>query len=191
MSFAFIRSPVLPVHDKKKPGRLPASSEALGGLVALQRRLLQRRKKAAPLHLINTHTISKTLNTTGAFIFLFHRNEVENTAPAPTPAQKHDQIMRDQAFSLACHVREIGRLLAIDDLYAHPLVRRQEILSGHCMTAFIGAPVRCETAQVLAVVCAIDAKARKWNSCDISRLERIVAQIESCPVWLSKICGTR
>lgn len=117
-------------------------------------------------------------STTG---FLFSKDDLE-AAPQidlTTRAALHDDIARAQALALARYTTTLGGVLAIDDIYAHPLIRPADLLSGHRLRAFAAAPIRDAKSQLISVICAVDTTPRRWTARDIDVLRRIVAQFET------------
>lgn len=112
-------------------------------------------------------------------VFFFNMTALLGTAAAGDTAETSEDIQRRQALQLATHAITLHTGLAIDDIYAHPLVRRADILSGHRMRTFIAAPVRGAARELIGVVCAADQTARRWTRADIDALQRIVAQFEA------------
>lgn len=106
--------------------------------------------------------------------FLFDSGELIATGLAS--ATLADDIFRAQARRLASYASTLQPGLSIDDIYAHPLVRKADILSGHCMRAFIAAPVWGPGCQPIAVLCAADTKVRRWQRADLTDLQQIIAQ---------------
>lgn len=112
--------------------------------------------------------------------FLFSKDDLDPARVEKTyiSSALHDDIARAQALILARHVTTLHNVLAIDDIYAHPLIRRRDILSGHRLRAFAAAPIRCANNQLISVICTADTTIRRWTARDIRILQRIVAQFE-------------
>lgn len=113
-------------------------------------------------------------------IFLFETATLLHRTGAPAPAAVlADDILRKQALRLAAHTVTLHTGLAIDDIYAHPLLRPSDILFGHRMRAFIAVPIRDAARELVGVVCGADRITRRWSGSDIGAMQRIVAQFEA------------
>lgn len=122
---------------------------------------------------------AKALNAPAAFLFigddLFRIDHARHRQTGPL----HDDVMRAQARLLATIVTTLPGVLAIDDIYAHPLIRQSDILSGHRLRAFIGAPLQTQPQGFFGVICAVDTLERRWDDQEIGITQQIVAQLET------------
>ena len=75
-----------------------------------------------------------------------------------------------QARVLVQHVFALKRVLTITNIYAHPLIRHSEILFGHRLVSFAGAPICNSFGHLLGAICAMDTKAREWTDADAEAL---------------------
>lgn len=126
------------------------------------------------------HLLAAQAQTTAAFLFLPDDLAGATQIPDRAGHGSHDDILRAQALLLATHVSTLYGVLSIDDIYAHPLIHRRDILSGHCLRSFAGAPLRDSQYQLFGVICTIDTTVRCWSDRDMRILKRIVAQFETC-----------
>lgn len=120
------------------------------------------------------HLAKLRLGTDAAFLF----DCAELVATGPATTTRADDVFQAQARRLASYASTLQPGLAIDDIYAHALVRKTDILSGHRMRAFIAAPVWGSEGQTVAVLCAADTKARRWQAADLIDMQQIIAQTE-------------
>ena len=125
------------------------------------------------------HLLTAQLQSTASFLFCADEiDERPHPAASAAPAL-HDDILRAQARLLAAHAACLYDVLKIDDIYAHPLIGRGDILSGHRLRAFAGAPLRDPQQRLIGVICTVDTTARRWSDRDIGIVRRIVAQFTS------------
>ncbi|MCV3270856.1 GAF domain-containing protein [Roseobacter sinensis] len=163
-----------------KPDQMPASSQrgepiSVGQTPGNPQSSSDRARRA---------TLERNLLTQRLFdrfgapnIYFFSMATLTARAPAPSAPQK--DAMLAQARQLAAHTVTLHTGLAIDDIYAHPLIRRADIRSGHRMRAFLAAPIRGTARELIGVVAVADVVVRRWTSADIEAIQRIVAQFEA------------
>ncbi|WP_299965869.1 GAF domain-containing protein [uncultured Roseobacter sp.] len=121
-----------------------------------------------------------TIGVDAKAAYLFSARELDLTIGQPAGGRPllHDDVMHGQALLLSAQVASLYAPLAVDDIYAHPLIRRAEVLSGHRLRAFLGAPIRDADGALLGVMCAIDTVVRRWTAQDCAMIAQIVAQLD-------------
>ncbi|WP_299953430.1 GAF domain-containing protein [uncultured Roseobacter sp.] len=125
------------------------------------------------------HLMTAQLQSTASFLFSYQSLQMASSCDFPETSCTHDDILRAQSLLLAKQATTLRDVLRIDDIYAHPLIRRDSILSGHRIRSFAGAPLRGPQEQLIGVICTADTTARWWTDRDIRIVRRIVAQFEA------------
>ncbi|WP_299408822.1 GAF domain-containing protein [uncultured Roseobacter sp.] len=121
--------------------------------------------------------ITAAMKTLATYVFWQHRETGDMSTADLREYRDHDQAEVLQARHLADHVAVLQKVLFIDDIYAHPLIRRQDILSGHRIRAFAGTPIYCEQGGFQGVLCTVDTKRRRWEDDDIEQLRNTARQM--------------
>ncbi|WP_299675421.1 GAF domain-containing protein [uncultured Roseobacter sp.] len=155
------------LRDAIQPGTPCRSTTSADRRAWLELGLLQRR-------------MTQRFGVPRTFLFTINELSVVSARHADRPHPLwDDDLLRAQARCLAAHATTLHAGLAIDDIYAHPLVRPADILSGHRMRAFLAAPLRGPAREISGVICAADMVTRRWTGPDLDALQRIVAQFEA------------
>lgn len=127
--------------------------------------------------------LSKRLGTIATFVFPTGTADCLCSGDAAEAGMLHDQIVCTQTRNLSRHVEALERVFVISDIYAHPLIRKDDILNGHRLVSFAGAPIRNASGRMIGTVCTVDIKVRDWRDEEIRSLKEIAAQIADCQLW--------
>lgn len=80
--------------------------------------------------------------------------------------------MCKQASLIAEHIIGLQKPLFIDDIYAHPLIGRKDILFGHCLRSFAGIPVGLRGKGATGTLCTVSTKSLRWNNDHMTALQK-------------------
>ncbi|MDW3225568.1 MAG: GAF domain-containing protein [Paracoccaceae bacterium] len=114
--------------------------------------------------------ITLKLRTARTYFFRWEGDSEPNHLLQADGVFNPEFVMCQQARVLADHVKAVGKPLFIDDIYAHPLISRKDIVFGHCIRAFAGTPVFEDSSVVRGVLCTVDNSKRDWSGEDMTVL---------------------
>lgn len=132
--------------------------------------------------------ISVEMKTTKTYFFTREAQNESIRATRDSAAFEHEVRMCQQAQVLADHVIDLQRPLAIDDIYAHPLISRQDVVFGHCIRAFAGVPVFDDFGRMLGVLCTVHDKKRNWRGDDVAMLQRATEPLPTVLEYVGCAC---
>ena len=127
-----------------------------------------------------TKNITEKLGTAATFIFPVGERTASNAAESEEPTTFFSHSTCEQARLLSLHVEAMNRVFVISNIYAHPLVRKNEILNGHQIVSFAGTPIRNSRHRTIGTVCTVDSREREWTKAEIGALKEIAKSVEDC-----------
>ncbi|WP_187429832.1 hypothetical protein ROLI_015010 [Roseobacter fucihabitans] len=128
---------------------------------------------------VRLEAISKDLNTAATFFFASPTSALGSPKQGDNKTAHHDQITQRQAHQLGDYVFDLHKPLFIDDIYAHPLIVRNDILFGHRIRAFAGTPMIDSLGRKSGVLCTVDTKKRLWSAQDGAVLQAFSRSLQS------------
>ena len=123
--------------------------------------------------------ISTALVVPACFVSFFDENRqffmASRGFPEPFASQRETPLDR----SFCVHVRDMDRVLAVEDAHTHPLVKDHPAIVEFGVVAYIGYPLHDTDGQAVGSLCAIDQKWRQWRERDHSLMRHMAAMIDS------------
>ena len=127
--------------------------------------------------------ISMRMGTGATFVFPVGMDTCRCDEHPEAAAVGHVHAVCNQALILSRHVEALKRVFLVSNIYAHPLIGNEDILMGHRIVSFAGAPIRDRQGRIIGSVCTVDSRIRDWGDTEIRALKETATQIEECQLW--------
>ena len=123
--------------------------------------------------------LSTALVVPACFVSFFDRERQFFMAtrgfPEPFASQREAPI--DQSFCI--HVRDMDRVLAVEDAHNHPFFKDHPAVAEFGVGAYIGYPLHDIQGRPVGSLCAIDQKWRQWRDRDHSLMRHMARLIDA------------